>query len=77
MNLDEGQVRGPGRGYEGVVLGGWLDFTDSQDGRHRITSRDAIIVVRSAQHRWGRRKPWWNIAYMLAWGYDLILGRVR
>lgn len=57
-------------------MNGWLDFTDSQDGRHRITSQDAIIVVRSAQRRWGRRKPWWNIAYMISLGWEMVLGRV-
>jgi hypothetical protein len=45
--------------------------------RHRVTSRMVITVIRSAQQRWARHKPWWNIAYMLAWGYELILGRVR
>lgn len=48
-----------------------------QEQNHRITSRWVVKVVQSAQHRWSRRKPWWNIAYMLAWGYELILGRVR
>jgi hypothetical protein len=55
----------------------WLDHTDSQDGRHCITSGDVIIVITLAQARWKRRKPWWNIAAMLAYGYELILGRVQ
>ncbi len=56
---------------------GWLQFTDNQDNRHRITSLDTITIIRSAQDRYARRKPWWNIATMLGHFYGLVLGRVK